>query len=208
MAALEVLHSTAIVSTATVFPDHLAVANQFVFDHAEVVRRLPPRLPEPQGREKAGEVGHHRDEEVSTKLEIALREFDPRFVEFRRQAWRNVSGGIPGARLAMAGIREIFTDILHALSPDTEVTKTVMWQNRTDQKDTRVTRSMRLTYVVGEAKAAELDAAFQFDESVRRTQKFVHTFAEDPELVRVQMAQLENWIYLLLYFAKHRSGNT
>jgi hypothetical protein len=114
MAALELLHCAAIVPTAAVFPDHLAVANQFVFDHAEVVRRLPPRLPEPQRSEKAGEDGHHRDEEVGTKLEIALREFDPRSVELRRQAWRNVSGGIPGARLAMAGIREIFTDILHA----------------------------------------------------------------------------------------------
>ncbi len=207
MAALEVFHSAALVPTAVVFPDHLAVANQFVFDHAEVVRRLPPRLPESQGSEKAGEDGHHRDEEVGSKLEFVLGQFDTRFIELRRQAWRNVSGGIPGARLAMAGIREIFTDILHALSPDAEVMKTAMWQNRPDQKDTRVTRSMRLAYVVGEAKAAELDAAFQFDESVRRTQKFVHTFAEDPELVRVQMAQLENWIYLLLHFSRHRSGH-
>ncbi len=207
MAALEVLHSAAIIPTAAVFPEHLAVANQFVFDHAEVVRRLPPRLAEPQGSEKAGEDSRHRDEEVGTKLEIALGDFDIRFVELRRQAWCNVSGGIPGARLAMAGIREIFTDILHALSPDDEVMETAMWQNRPDQKDTRVTRPMRLAYVVGDAKAAELEAAFQFDESVRRTQKFVHTFAEDPELVRVQMAQLENWIYLLLHFAKHRSGN-
>jgi len=106
----------------------------------------------------------------------------------------------------MAGIREIFTDILHALSPDAEVMKTAVWQTRTNQQDTRVTRPMRLAYVVGE-KAAELEAAFQFDESVSRSHKFVHTFADDPELVRVQMSQLENWIYLLLHYAKHQSGN-
>src|SRR5690242_21228579 len=55
--------------------------------------------------ERGAERGHHRDEEVGTKLELALGEVDARFVELRRQAWRNVSGGIPGARLAMAGIR-------------------------------------------------------------------------------------------------------
>lgn len=206
-AALEVLHSAAISPSAVLFPDHLTIAGQFVVDHAELVRRLPPPLPEPQRTEQAGEGGRHRDEEVGTKLERTLGELDNRFVELRRQAWRNVSGGIPGARLAMAGIREIFTDILHTLSPDAEVKKTAIWQNRPDQKDPQVTRRMRLVYVVGEAKAAELDAAFQFDESVRRTQKFVHRFAEDAELVRVQMAQLENWIYLLLHFAKSRSGS-
>lgn len=207
MAALEALHSAAIVPAVTAFPEHLVVANRFVFDHAEVVRRLPPRLPEPQEGERAEEHSRHRDEEVGTRLELALGEVDIRFVELRRQAWRNVAGGIAGARLAMAGIREIFTDILRALSPEAEVMKTAAWQTRPVQKDTRVTRRMRLVYVVGDAKAAELEAAFQFDESVRRTQKFVHTFADDPELVRVQMAELENWIYLLLHFAKSRSGD-
>jgi hypothetical protein len=209
-AALEVLHSAAIVPQAAVFPEHLAVAGQFVFNHAEVVRRLPPRLPEPQQGEGAGEDGQHGREEIGAKLERGLDDLDARLVDLRRQAWRNVSGGIAGARLAMAGIREIFTDVLHALSPDAEVQKTALWQSR-DPKLKQPTRHMRLVYIMGEAEgeaaAAEIEAAFQFDESVRRTQRYVHTFAEDAELVRFQMAQLESWTYLLLHFAKRRSGN-
>jgi len=44
-AALEKLHGAAIVPKAPVSPDYLAAAGQFVFNHAEVVRRLPPTLP-------------------------------------------------------------------------------------------------------------------------------------------------------------------
>jgi hypothetical protein len=132
-----------------------------------------------------------------------LGDLDQRLVELRRQAWRNVSGGVAGARLAMSGIREIFTEVLHALAPDADVQASEIWQSRADRGTNRPTRRMRLLYVMGEA-TPELEAAFQFDESIRRTQKFVHTFAEDAELVRVQMADLENWIYLLLMFAKRR----
>ena len=107
----------------------------------------------------------------------------------------------------MAGIREIFTDILHILSPDAELKKTMIWENRADLRNPQITRRMRLVYILGEATAAELEASLQFDDSVRRSQKFVHRFADDSELVRVQMAQLENWIYLLLHFAKLRAGN-
>ena len=141
------------------------------------------------------------------ELERALQEIDSRFVDLRREAWRSLQVGIGGARLAMNGIREIFTDILQALAPDAEVKATPMWEDRADKNITKPTRRMRSVYVVGEVQAAELDAALQFDESVRRTQKFVHTFAEDAELVRVQMAQLENWILLLLFGNRHSGKN-
>lgn len=63
---------------------------------------------------------------------------------------------------------------------------------------------MRLIYILGATSAAELDAVLQFDDSVRRTQKFVHTFAEDVELVRLQMSQLEDWVYVMLIFGKRK----
>ncbi len=78
-----------------------------------------------------------------------------------------------------------------------------MWQAR--PKDiTQPTRRMRLEYVLGEERACEADTLLQFSESVNRTQKFVHAFADDAELVRVQMAHLEIWIYLLLLYSKER----
>lgn len=104
----------------------------------------------------------------------------------------------------MAGIRELFTDILHALAPDAEVKTTAIWQAR-PKNIAQPTRRMRLDYVLGEERAGEADTLLQFSESVNRTQKFVHTFADDPELVRIQMAQLEIWIYLLLLHSKERS---
>jgi Predicted pPIWI-associating nuclease len=204
-AALEKFHAAAILPDAKVSPDRLGVASQFVFDHAEVIRRLPPRLPVPEGGKRAGDHRQHRDEEIGGKLELALRHFDERLLELRRQAWRNLAGGgIAGARLAMTGIRELFTDILHALAPDAEVKATVMWQAR-PKNITQPTRRMRLEYVLGEERACEADTLLQFSESVNRTQKFVHAFADDAELVRVQMAHMEIWIYLLLLYRKERS---
>lgn len=203
-AALEKFHAAAILPDATVSPDQLAVASQFVFHHTEVVRHLPPRLPVSERGERTGDGKQHRDEEIGGKLELALRDLDERLIELRRQAWRNLGGGVAGARLGMAGIREIFTDILHALAPDAEVKATAMWQTR--PKDiTRPTRRMRLEYVLGEEGACEADALLQFSESVSRTQRFVHAFADDTELVRVQMTHLETWIYLLLLHSKKRS---
>ena len=51
MAALETFH-LAVVPEKVVSPEHLLVANQFVFDHTEIVRRLPPRLSEPEDQER------------------------------------------------------------------------------------------------------------------------------------------------------------
>ena len=193
------------VPDATLSLERLAAASQFVFDHAEVVRFLPPRLPGPERVEQTPDDEAYRDEEISAKLELALRDFDPRLLDLRRKAWRNLSGGIPGARLAMAGIREVFTDILHGLAPDAEVKATTTWQTR-PKNIMQPTRRMRLEYILGEKRASEADAMLQFSESINRTQTYVHTFADDAELVRVHMAQMETWIYLLLLDTKRRSN--
>lgn len=200
-AALEKFYGAATIPNARVSPDQLTAASHFVFGHAELVRRLPPRLPVSESEE---DNQQHRNEEVGGKLDLALRDFDARLLELRRRAWRNLTGGsVAGARLAMAGIREIFTDILHTLAPDAEIKTTVAWEAR--PKDiSRPTRRMRLEYILGEERACEADTLLQFGESVNRTQKFVHTFADDAELVRVQMAHLEIWIYLLLLHSKER----
>lgn len=204
MVALEKLHAAAILPEPMVSPEQLTVANQFVFDHAEVVRRLPPRLPRPDVGEQAADGQAHRDQEIGAKLDHALRDFDLRLLSLRRKAWGCLaSGGVDDARLAMAGIREVFTDILHALSPDDKVKELAMWRTR-PKSITQPTRLMRLVYILGEERASEADALLQFNKSINRTQKYVHTFADDPELVRIQMAQLEGWIYLLLLHAKQR----
>jgi hypothetical protein len=205
-AALEILSSSALVPERRFDPAALRAIGNFVHDHSDIVRRLPPQLPETKQKEDAGIHSKSRDEEIGAKLEESLADFDERLVQLRREAWRSLSGGIGGARLAMNGIREIFTEILHKLAPDGPVQAGPLWQNRPDKNDGRITRRMRLVHVVGEERADELDAALQFDESVRRTQKFVHSFAADPELVRVQMAQLENWIYVLIVFGRQRGG--
>lgn len=209
IAALERFHAAVLMPNSAGSSDQLTAASQFVFDHAEVVRRLPPRLPVPNDEEGpaesekgAGDSKEHRDEEIGNKLEVALGHFDQRLLALRQRAWKSLSrGGLAGARLAMAGIREVFTDLLHALAPDAEVKATVAWQTR--PKDiTKPTRRMRLEYVLGAEGACETDAMFQFNESVNRSQKYVHSFSDDIELVRIQMAHLETWIYLLLICRK------
>jgi Predicted pPIWI-associating nuclease len=146
----------------------------------------------------------HRNEEIGAKLELALADFDARLLELRRQAWRNLAGGdVSGARLGMAGIRELFTDVLHALAPDSAVKMTAQWGARS-KGITRPTRRMRLDYVLGDDAASDADALLQFSDSVNRAQRFVHTFADDVELVRIQMALMESWIYLLLIRSRGR----
>jgi hypothetical protein len=111
-----------------------------------------------------------------------------------------LAGGVAGARLGMAGIRELFDEVLRVVAPESAVEATAVWQARTNPDIKKPTRRMRLEYVLGEKRAAEADALLQFERSIQRTQKFVHTFADDVELVRAQMTQLEIWIYLLLQY--------
>lgn len=205
-AALQGFFAAATLSETTVAADQLSVASQFVLDHAEVVRHLPPRLTV-RGDDLEADGKKYRDEEIGAKLELALRNFDTRLLDLRRQAWRNLAAGnLSGARLGMAGIRELFTDLLHALAPDAEIEKTARWLAR--PKDiSRPTRRMRLDYVLGDETASVADGILQFSESVNRTQKFVHAFADDVELVRIHMAHMESWIYLLLIRSRGCPGS-
>ena len=56
---------------------------------------------------------------------------------------------------------------------------------------------MRIEFIVGSA-AREFDALVQFNQSIEHAQKFTHSFADNPEVVRVALSQLENCMYLLL----------
>lgn len=169
-AALQEFYAAATLPEATVSADQLVVASQFVLDHAEVVRHLPPRL-DVREDEMTADDKKHRDEEIGAKLELALRDFDARLLDLRRQAWRNLAGGdVSGARLGMAGIRELFTDVLHALAPDAEVKMTARWLARSKEV-THPTRRMRLDYVLGDETASGADTLLQFSESVNRTQR-------------------------------------
>lgn len=207
MAALENFRLATAPLELAAFTDQLAAATQFVFNHREVVRRLPPNLPVLEPEEPPTEVPSHRDEEIGAKLEAALGVMDRRLLQLRQRAWSNLTGGVAGARLAMTGIRELFTDVLHALAPDGAVKATPAWRAR-PESITRPTRRMRLEYVLGPEGASEADAMFQFAESVEHMQKFVHQFADDVELVRMQMAQVEIWVYLLLSSDRRTGSNS
>jgi hypothetical protein len=61
---------------------------------------------------------------------------------------------------------------------------------------------MRIDFIAGPA-AKMFGALVQFDESMQHAHQFTHTFADDPELVRIALAQLENCLYMLLISSKH-----
>lgn len=183
----------------------LTIAGQFVLDYGRFVRRLPPPIPTDEEETLAPEF-RRRDEEVGAKLEEALELLDPRLLQLRRTAWTNVGKGGPAAfRAAMLALREMFTDVLQKLAPTEEVKQTDLWRNREDQSIAKPTRRMRIEFIMGEA-AAELDTLVQFDESIQESNKFAHTFADDVEVVRVYLSQLENCTYLLLVYARSKRG--
>ena len=62
---------------------------------------------------------------------------------------------------------------------------------------------MRTEFIFG-SDFENLDAILQFDASIQRMNKHSHTFSDDRELVRIYMAQLETYTYLLLVYAKAR----
>ena len=187
-------------------PETLDIAGQFVFDHGLFIRRLPPSIPSDEAGRREEEEFRHRDEEVGAKLETGLARLDAELLDLRRGAWENmVRGGAGGVRLAAAGARELFTEVLHRLSPDEELKKTDMWQQRSDKSLTKPTRSMRIEFIVG-AAAREFDMLVQFDKCMEHAHKFTHSFADNPEVVRVFLSQLENCTYLLLIYAKSRKS--
>jgi len=189
----------------SIAPETLDIAGQFVYDHGLFIRRLPPSIrPDDLGRKEEEEF-RHRDEEVGAKLEAELGRLDANLVSLRRRAWEDLAkGDAAAARLAAHGIREVYGEILRRLAPDEEVKKSPIWEREGQSRD-KPTRRMRVEFIMGSA-AEELDALLQFDESLQETHKFAHTFAENSEVVRVQMAQLENCTYLLLVYARARKS--
>ena len=65
------------------------------------------------------------------------------------------------------------------------------------------TRRMRFQYIVGPA-ADDLAALVQFDESINHGNKYAHVFAEQIEVVRAYLGQLESCIYLIITYALDR----
>jgi hypothetical protein len=176
----------------------LDIAGQFVIDYDQYIRHLPPSMPRDESDTQRETESRHRDEEVSVRLEKHLESLDPRLLALRRSSWRDLaSGDAAGARLAAGGIREMLSEIFRLLAPDDEVKKTAAWLDRSDKSRAKPTRRMRIEYIVG-VRASELDALVQFDRSIEYANKFTHTFADDVELVRVALAQIENFAYFLL----------
>jgi hypothetical protein len=177
--------------------DTVAVAGQFVLDHALLVRSLPPSIPSNLSKGNHAEI-RHRDEEVGAKLEEQLAVLDSRLLHLRKRSWENMAkGDAASTRLAAAGIRELLNEVLHLLAPDSKVEKSDIWLQRSNRALPKPTRRMRLEYVVGPL-AREFDAFVQFDESVEHVNKFTHQFADNREVVRIILAEVENWIYLLV----------
>jgi len=195
VAALQEVQASALLSSRQLIGiERIDVATDLVWNHGKFVRHLPPTLPD------ASPQADYRAEELGPKLENKLREIDPLLVELRRAAWKNLANGKAGARLAAHGIREVFGEVLRLFAPDDKVKRTDVWIQREEQALPRPTRRMRFEYIVGPS-ARDLAALIQFDESIQNANKFAHIFAENVEIVRVYLAQLEACIYLVLTYA-------
>jgi Predicted pPIWI-associating nuclease len=201
--ALEVLREDMLLPVAPIVAERISniqAATQFVEGHMQLIRSLPPAIPVDE--EDLLENLESRREEIGTKLEHELERMGSLYVDLRRIAWSNFrSNNVAGARVAMAGMRELYSEVLRTLAADDEVMKTDIWLKRKPGKETRPTRKMRYQFIVGD-RLAEFDALVQFEKSVDNANKFTHTFSDDPEIVRVSIAQIENCLYLLLRFAK------
>jgi Predicted pPIWI-associating nuclease len=208
MLSHELTQSPEFVLEPTVRSEVLDVAGQFVFDHDRFVRLLPPKLPDPiQVRQVRDDADNPRvtDEQIGTRLEVMLLRIDGKLLLLRRRSWENLSkGDLASARLAAHGVREIYSEVLRTLAPDDVILKSDVWKQRSDRTLKRPTRRMRIEFLIG-TRTAKLDALVQFDESISETNKFAHTFADDIEIVRVQMAQVELCLYLILFYSNPQS---
>lgn len=201
-AALRELETSAVLSSAPLRGiERVGVAAELVWNHGTFVRRLPPTLPDAPRHEA------YRAEELGSKLETKLQEIDPRLLELRREAWKNLANGKVGSRLAAHGVREIFGELLRLFAPDEKVKQTDAWVQRKDQTLAKPTRRMRFEFIVG-ASAADLAALLQFDESVQNANKFAHIFEENIEVVRAHLAQLEACMYLLITYAEEGGSSS
>jgi hypothetical protein len=166
----------------------------------QLIRALPPEIPVDE--EQVFETLESRNEEIGAKLESELERLGSRYVELRRVAWQNFKfNNVAGARVAMAGIRELYSEVMRRLAADEEIMKTGIWLNRQPGKETKPTRRMRYQFIFGD-RLPELDTLVQFDKSMENANKFTHTFSDDPEIVRVSISQIESCLYLLLCFSK------
>jgi hypothetical protein len=205
VSALQQLQNAAVIrETSPTLVETLVATGQFVFNYGDLLGRLPPAVL-PRERTTVDPNGlSHRNEEVGAKLDDLLPAVDSRLQELRHQSWRKLSEGTAGARLAMLGLREVFNEILRLFAPDDDVASTDIWKNRADKSLARPTRRMRITHVMG-SDAIKLSALLQFDASIEAAHRFAHTFADEPEIVRARMSQLETWIYLILLYARKGS---
>jgi hypothetical protein len=176
--------------------EQLAVAGDFVLGYPRFVRGLPPAIP----AKREPEIDKDRDQGINTRIAARLKRLDPRLYDLHRRSWAAMAAGDAAAmRMAAGGMRELCTEVLHRLAPDERVLKSEAWLNRKDRKLTKPTRAMRLAVIV--KRQPQLLVLQQFDESMKCANEFTHTFADAPELVRLHMAVLENWIYLMLISA-------
>jgi len=114
---------------------NIKAATQFVEGHVQLVRALPPRIP--VDKEEVLETLETRNQEIGAKLESELERLGSRYVELRRIAWRNFKfNNVAGARVAMAGIRELYSEVMRTLATDDEVMKTDIWLRRKPGKET------------------------------------------------------------------------
>ena len=177
--------------------ERMELATNLVSSHTQFIRSLPPTIQE------SVLTKDDRSEEIGARLETKLKEIDPRLADLRKTAWQNFRAGKPGARLAAHGIREIFSELLHRFAPDDDLKQTRIWTERKDQTLAKPTRRMRFQYIVGPA-ADDLAALVQFDESINHGNKYAHVFAEQIEIVRAYLGQLESCIYLIITYALDR----
>jgi len=201
--ALEVLREEILQPIAPIGTEAIAnieAATQFVEGHVQLIRALPPEIPVDE--KKVSQTLETRNEEIGARLESELERLGSRYVELRRVAWQNFKfNNVAGARVAMAGIRELYSEVMRSLAADEEIMKTEIWLNRKPGKETRPTRRMRYQFIFGD-RLPELDTLVQFDTSMENANKFTHTFSDDPEIVRVSISQIESCLYLLLRFSK------
>jgi hypothetical protein len=165
-------------------------------------------MPSGDDIDREEQASRHRDAGVGAKLEDRLGQLDLRLLALRRSSWENMRKGDPGSvRLAAAGQRELYTEILHLLAPDEAVMITDIWLKRSPSESVnRPTRRMRIQFI-GDDAESQLNASVQFIDSMERANEYTHTFAENAEVVRVYLSQVENCVYLLLASAKANAGH-
>lgn len=178
--------------------DALLGADRFMLHHGQFVRTLPPEIGLDDEAKEAQEGGEVEDVRIGEAVHAALLEHDPKLAQMRLEALNLLKRGDPAAaRLAAGGFREIFKDLLHELAPDDVFRSDPMWVEKIATQEGKIYRNNRISYILRD-QPSEVKALVQFDKSVQRAHKFTHTFAENTELVRIHVSEMQSCIYLLL----------